>query len=160
MIEVRLALPQRSPRPFSVPWIWRQPWRTAASELATAFSVSLCVWMPRCEPGTMLHHLGDDALDLVRQRAAVGVAQHDPAGAGLVRRPRDRERIVAVALVAVEEVLAVEHGFAPARDHGPDALADALEVFLVGDAERDAHVIVPRLGDEADAVRGRVAAGP
>ena len=46
MIEVRSALPQRSPMPFSVPWICRAPARTAASELATAFPVSLCAWMP------------------------------------------------------------------------------------------------------------------
>ena len=52
MIEVRLALPQRSPMPLSVPWICRQPACTAMSELATAFSVSLCVWMPRFAPGT------------------------------------------------------------------------------------------------------------
>ncbi len=90
-----------------------------------------------------LHHVGDDALDLVRKRAAVGVAQHHPAGAGFVRGPGDGQRIVAVALVAVEEVLAVEHGFAAARDHGLDAFGDALEVLLVRDAERDAHVIVP-----------------
>ena len=30
--------------------------------------------------------------------------------------------------------------------------AHAVEVLLVGDAERDAHVIVPGLGDEADGV--------
>jgi len=42
MIEQRLALPQRSPMPLSVPWICRTPARTAASELATACSVSLC----------------------------------------------------------------------------------------------------------------------
>ena len=44
--EQRLALPQRSPSPFSVPWICRAPARTAASELATACSVSLWAWMP------------------------------------------------------------------------------------------------------------------
>ena len=44
--EHRLALPQRSPSPFSVPWICRAPARTAASELATACSVSLWAWMP------------------------------------------------------------------------------------------------------------------
>ena len=46
MIETRLALPQRSPSPLSVPWICRAPARTAASEFATACSVSLCAWMP------------------------------------------------------------------------------------------------------------------
>ena len=49
--EHRLALPQRSPRPFSVPWICRAPARTAASELATACSVSLWAWMPTWSPG-------------------------------------------------------------------------------------------------------------
>ena len=49
--EQRLALPQRSPRPFSVPWICRAPARTAASELATACSVSLWAWMPTWSPG-------------------------------------------------------------------------------------------------------------
>ena len=54
MIEHRLALPQRSPMPFSVPWICRAPARTAASEFATACSVSLCAWMPTLAPGTCL----------------------------------------------------------------------------------------------------------
>ena len=109
----------------------------------------------------MLHHLGDDALDLVRQRAAVGVAQHHPARAGLVGRARDGQRVVAVALVAVEEVLAVDH--APRGRASTTALdrlrRRACEVLLVGDAERDAHVIVPRLGDEADGVGARVEHG-
>ena len=50
--ETRLALPQRSPRPLSVPWMWRAPARTAASETATACSVSLWAWMPTWSPGT------------------------------------------------------------------------------------------------------------
>ena len=36
--------------------------------------------------GNMLHHLGDDGLDLVRHGAAIGVAQHHPARAGIVGR--------------------------------------------------------------------------
>ena len=57
MIETRLALPQRSPSPLSVPWIWRAPARTAASEFATACSVSLWAWMPTWSPGMCLDHL-------------------------------------------------------------------------------------------------------
>src|SRR6266850_712694 len=34
--------------------------------------------------GDMLHHLGDDRLDLVRHGAAIGVAQYYPAGTGIV----------------------------------------------------------------------------
>ena len=56
-IDEYIALPQRSPSPFSVPWIWRAPARTAASELATPLSVSLCTWMPRWSPGMILNHL-------------------------------------------------------------------------------------------------------
>src|SRR5712691_8513678 len=77
MIETRLALPQRSPSPLSVPWIWRAPARTA---------------------GHVLDHRADDRLDLVRQRAAVGVAQHDPARAGLVSGARAGERVVGIGL--------------------------------------------------------------
>jgi hypothetical protein len=46
-----LALPQRSPSPFSVPCTWRQPASTAASELATALPVSSWQWMPSRSPG-------------------------------------------------------------------------------------------------------------
>ena len=60
----------------------------------------------------VLRHLGDDLAHLVRQRAAVGVAQHHPARARLVGGRRHGQRVVAVGLVAVEEMLAVDHGFA------------------------------------------------
>ena len=57
-------------------------------ELATAQPVSLWQWMP--EPGAGRgDDVGDDLLDLVRQHAAVGVAEHDDLGPGLVRRPHD-----------------------------------------------------------------------
>jgi hypothetical protein len=46
MIVVRLALPVRSPRPFSVPWTCPAPASTAAIELATAQPVSSWQWMP------------------------------------------------------------------------------------------------------------------
>ena len=172
MIETRLALPQRSPRPLSVPWIWRAPARTAANEFATACSVSLWAWMPTMIAGHMLDHLADDGLDLVRQRAAVGVAQHDPARALLVGGLGAGQRIGRIGLVAVEEMLAVEQHLAAFGLGGLHAVADRGEVFLERGLERDAHVIVPGLGDEADRlglgveqrgepriVRGR-AAGP
>jgi len=37
----QIGVPQRSPSPFSVPWIWRAPERTAAHEWPYACSVSL-----------------------------------------------------------------------------------------------------------------------
>ena len=54
MSAIMLALPQRSPSPLIVPCTWRTPARTAARVLATAFSVSLWVWMPRRSPGIFL----------------------------------------------------------------------------------------------------------
>ena len=38
-------------------------------------------------------HRGDDAIDVFRQRAAIGVAQHQPARAGVVRGAQAFERI-------------------------------------------------------------------
>ena len=54
----------------------------------------------------------DDALDLVRQRSAVGVAEHRPARAGVDRRPGAGKRIFRIGLVAVEEMLAIDHRLA------------------------------------------------
>ena len=56
----------------------------------------------------VLDDLADDLLHLVRQRAAVGVAQHHPARAFVVGGLGAGEREVRIGLVAVEEVLAVE----------------------------------------------------
>ena len=56
--------------------------------------------------------------NLVRQRSAVGVAQHDPARAGIECGPRNGESIIAVAFVAIEEVLAVDHSLALRFDDG------------------------------------------
>ena len=47
MTEQRLAFPQRSPMPFTVPCTWMAPLFTAARLLATASSQSLWAWMPR-----------------------------------------------------------------------------------------------------------------
>ena len=110
--------------------------------------------------GHMLVDIRDDGGDLVRQRAAVGVAQHHPARARLVCGRRDGQRIGAVGLVAVEEMLAIDHGLAIALHDRLDRLRDAFEVLLVGDAERHAHVIVPRLGHQADGAARAPAASP
>ncbi len=152
MIETRLALPQRSPSPLSVPWIWRAPARTAASEFATACSVSLWAWMPTWSPGMTFTTSRDDRFDLVRQRAAVGVAEHHPARALARRRPwRRRARIADWPCSRRRNARsrAAPRGPWPWRRH---AVADRGEVLLLGGLERDPHVIVPGLGDEADGV--------
>ena len=60
-------------------------------------------------------HVGDDRLDLVRQRAAVGVAQHDVARAVDDRGLERPQRELRVALEAVEEVLHVDQHPATVR---------------------------------------------
>ena len=54
IIDTRLALPHLSPRPFKVPWICLAPAKTAASEFATAFPVSLWACIPRWSLGIIL----------------------------------------------------------------------------------------------------------
>ena len=122
MIDVRLALPQRSPRPLSVPWIWRHPAAHGHQRVGDRVLGVVVGVDAEMRARYVLRDLADDALDLVRQRAAVGVAQHDPARAGLIGRLGDGERVVRVGLVAVEEMLAVDHRFAPAGDDRADRL--------------------------------------
>ena len=103
--------------------------------------------------GDGLDHLGDDRLDLLGQRAAIGVAQHDPARAGLIGRFGASQRVIGIGLVAVEEMLAVDQRLAARRHHGLDRLLDAGEILLEADAERDIDMEVPGLGDQADRAR-------
>jgi hypothetical protein len=110
---------------------------------------------PDVVAGDQLHDILDDGFDLVRQRAAVGVAQHHPARAGVVGSLRAGERIFLVVFIAVEEMLAVDQRLATGFDHGLDGFADAFEIFLGLDFERDADLKRGRLRDKTDGVRFR-----
>ena len=102
--------------------------------------------------GDQLHHFGDDGLDLLGQRAAIGVAKHDPARAGLVGRLGAKKRVVRIRLIAVEEMLTVEQRLAAGTDHGLDRFLDAGQILLEADAERDIDMEVPSLGDQTDRI--------
>ena len=106
-----------------------QPASTATSELATAQPASLCAWMPS---GAVEHQaeLADDLHDLVRQRAAVGVAQDDRVGASPLGRRDDLERVRRIGLVAVEEVLGVEEDGAVLRLEVGDRVVDHPQVLF------------------------------
>src|SRR5580698_3001671 len=93
-----------------------------------------------------------DALDFIGQCSTIGVAQNDPARSGVMRSARATQRIVGIGLVAVKEVLAIEHRLAAGLDGGLNAQRNAVQIFLERAAERDMDVIVPRLGDEDDGV--------
>ena len=105
--------------------------------------------------GDMPRDLGYDAIDLVRQGAAVGIAQHDPARAGVVGGLQAVQGEFRVGLVAVEEMLGVEHNLVepPARQR--DALADHGDIFLERRLEGDIDMKVPGLADHADGSRLR-----
>ncbi len=95
----------------------------------------------------------DDTFDFRRQGAAVGIAQDDPARAGVIRSFRTSERIVLVRLEAIEEMLAIEHRLSSGFLQCADRFFDGIEILFVRYAERHTHVIIPRLGHEA----GRIA---
>ena len=146
-----MALPQRSPSPLSVPWIWRAPARTAANEFATACSVSLWAWMPTWSPGMTARPRRrslSTSCGSVPPLVSHSTTQRAPSSIG---RLRAGERIVRIGLVAVEEMLAVEQHLAALGLAAAHAVADRGEVLLER-LQRDAHVIVPGLGDEADGV--------
>ena len=92
----------------------------------------------------------DNPFDLMRQRSAIGVAQHDPSGSGRVRRLGAGQRVVAVGLEAVEEMLAVEDRLAAFRKRRLDRLADVFEVLLKRAAEHHMNMIIPGLAHEGD----------
>ncbi|CEG08372.1 hypothetical protein BN961_01787 [Afipia felis] len=91
--------------------------------------------------GDVLRHLADDRLNLIRHGAAVGVAQHHPARAGLIGGLGTCQREFRVFLVAIEEMLAIEHGLAAFLRRRAHAVADRGEVFLLGRLKRDPHLI-------------------
>src|SRR5262245_19119290 len=98
----------------------------------------------------VLDDFGHDPFDLLGQRAAIGVAEHDPARAGVIGGLGASERVSGIDLVAVEEMLAIDQRLAPARDDGLGRFLDRREILFEADAERDIDVEVPRLRDEAD----------
>src|SRR5262245_4760539 len=96
--------------------------------------------------GDVFDDLTDDFLYLVRQRAAVGVAQHHPARAFLVGRFGAGERETRVGFVTIEEMLAVEQHLTALPLRGSYAVADRGKVLLGRGLERNAHLVVPGFG--------------
>jgi hypothetical protein len=90
----------------------------------------------------------DDPFDLVRQGAAVRIAQNEAVGTGGLRREDRFDGIIRIRLVAVEEVLGIVddliHVFFQER-HG---FLDHREVFLQCGLERLEHMEVPGLAED------------
>ena len=105
-----------------------------------------------------LHHLlhgTEDLDDLVRHAAAVGVAEDEAVRARRLRRPQGGQRVLAIPLEAVEEVLGVVDDLLEVLVEVGDRVADHGEVFLERGAERRGDVEVPRLAEDGDDRRPR-----
>ena len=135
MIVTRLALPVRSPMPLIVPCTCVAPASTRGQRVGHgAAGVVVAVDAER-DARQRFAHDRERRADLRRQRAAVGVAQHDPLGARVGGRAQAVERVARVEREAVEEVLGVEqHALAGLHEEG-DRVGDHREVLLA----RDAH---------------------
>lgn len=102
----------------------------------------------------------DDRGHLGRQHAAVGVAEDDHVGAGLVGGAYDRLRVLGVGPVPVEEVLAVDEDAAALGDQVGDGVADHLQVLFERGAQGELDVPVVGLGDQGDHGGTRLQQGP
>ncbi len=115
--------------------------------------------MPRLAVGQLRLDLRDDAIDLLRHGAAIGVAQDQPRRAGIRRRLHALQRVVRIGLVAVEEMLGIQQRLAAARHHRGDGFGDAVDIVLARNLERDIDMEIPALGDEAGRAGLRVQHG-
>ncbi len=104
----------------------------------------------------MLRHLFNDVVDFMRQGAAIGVAQHDPARAGLIGGHRTGQGEVGIGLEPVEEMFRIVHRLAAAFDRKRNGIADHRDVFLVTDFQRDIDMEIPRFADQTGGIGLRV----
>ena len=86
----------------------------------------------------------------MRHRAAVGVAQHQNIGAGVLRGFERPQREIAIARIAVEEMLGVVDHFFAVRLEIRDRIGDELQIFFLGDAQRAVHMQIPALAENRD----------
>ncbi len=139
-----------------VAWTWRTPAATAAIEFATARSASLWVWMPHVTAGasgsassvvitsvTTATSSSVSVPPFVSHRTSVREPAPRAARSG-------RERVVAIGLVAIEEVLGVVDDLASAIDDEADRIGDHVEVLGRRRAEDLGDVQQPALAEDRD----------
>ena len=94
--------------------------------------------------------LADDPLDLHRQHAAVGVAEHHHVGAGGHRGLGHPQPVITVGGEPVEEVLAVQKHPPAVIHQQPDRVGDHGQVLRQRGAQGALHVPDVGLGDQGD----------
>ena len=93
--------------------------------------------------------VGDDPADLVGQRAAVGVAQHEVGRTVDDRRLDGTQRELGVRLVAVEEVLEVDEHHATLPGEELDRVGDHRRALVERRLQRFDHLVLGALGHDA-----------
>ena len=97
----------------------------------------------------VLDDLAHLLLDLVRQRAAVRVTQHEVGRAVRCGGFEHAQRELGVAAVAVEEVFGVEQHLHARVPQELDRVTDHRDAFIERGAQRLGDVVVPALPDDA-----------
>ena len=112
-----------------------------AAGIVVAVNAQLLVGKRACDDADHLFHLEG-------KRAAVRLAEIDGVGAGLACRAHARERVVGISLVAVEEVLGVEHHSEPVGLQISDRVGDHAQVFLERGLQCARDLGIPRFPDD------------
>jgi hypothetical protein len=111
MIETRLALPQRSPSPLSVPESAAH--RHEPRQRVRHRLVSVVVGVDTDDRRNGFHHITNDLFNFVRQRSAIRIAQDNPPRAFFVSGLSAGQRIFRISLVTIKEMFAVERTSLP-----------------------------------------------
>ena len=106
--------------------------------------------------GEVRDHFRNDSLDLVWQRAAVRVAEHQSRRTGLRGTFENPQAELGVAAVAVEEVLGVVEHRAPFGSEELDGVGHHRDALVERGLQRFEHVIVGCLSDDAHRARVRI----
>ena len=91
-----------------------------------------------------------DVEDLVREAAAIGIAEHQAVGTGIGRGGERLQGIVCIGLVAVEEVLGVVNQFLVQLLEIAHRVGDHRDVLVERGAQDFQHLIVPALAENGD----------
>ena len=101
-------------------------------------------------------HVARRLRDELRQRSAIGIAQHQQVRTRAVRRAQRRQRVVRIVLVAVEKMLRVVEHLASVAFQKRHGVRDHREVFLPRHPEHLDHLERPRFAHDRHGGRLRV----
>src|SRR5699024_1426578 len=155
-IVIRSALPVRSPYPLTQACTWLAPARPTRGPGAADGAAGVVVGVrPQARvrmTGRVqaFPQLGDDLGDVMREHAAVGVAQDGDLCSGRQGGGDHRRGVLRVVPEAVEEVLGVDEDLAAEFDQVRDGLTHHCQVLLAGGAQGGGDMAQIGLRDQGD----------